>query len=233
MIQHATHAQNNFALLETGHLIQLNIPTRTALFSSPPGLLIIVTAQEKIFSSLPSVTKEKSLPTEIWEELILVAVHMSTNNPCWERRFPVLQQAQVTMVCLISGHYFPGPRPSPRGVLLKFPLYHSASSALSTVTYTLYLPQKYAQKASCDTPGPEIPVAACLLDCQEFWCKQSNYSLDLLSNASTRTTVLLVKGIVQRILACYKRRSIGVADWMLLRSDFLSSWCMLTPWMAI
>lgn len=76
MIQHATHAQNNFALLETEHLIQLNIPTRTALFSSPPGLLIIVTAQEKIFSSLPSVTKEKSLPTEIWEELILVAVHM-------------------------------------------------------------------------------------------------------------------------------------------------------------
>lgn len=59
VIRHATYTQDHFTLLQTWYLIQLNIPTRTALFSSPSGLLIIVAAREETFSSLPKVNEDK------------------------------------------------------------------------------------------------------------------------------------------------------------------------------
>lgn len=60
------HTQNHFSLLETWHLIQPNIPTRTAMFSNLSGLLIIVTTQEKLFPlCLESLKKRSSiLPTK-------------------------------------------------------------------------------------------------------------------------------------------------------------------------
>lgn len=166
MIWHATHT----TLLETWHFIQLNIPTRTALFSCLSGLLIIVTAQEKTFSSLPRVNNDQLICPSHWKS----GRNKVYSNSCSNiSHGPTHAGKEEHSQCCVAwsrngpadpSHCFPGPGPCPWGALLKIQLCHSTSSTqiimgiqLIVVTSIMY------SLSNMNALSISMPVTACLV----------------------------------------------------------------------